>query len=84
MNDVTSRQTIAFGHLGITYITTTETAALLNEFGPGRAMDRTVDATAAQKRRACGVYDRIDSQCCDVTQDGLNYRDHVGATQRLY
>jgi hypothetical protein len=48
-----------------------ERAAFGKKFGPGRAMDRPIDAATAEQRRVRRVDDSVNAQACDVGDDNL-------------
>ena len=48
MDDMTRRQPITLGDFGVAGFAAVEHAAFGEKPGPGRAMDRTIDATAAE------------------------------------
>jgi len=65
---------MAAGELGIARLAATQPSALGQQLGTGGAMNRAVDAPAAEQRRVGGVDDRINPQRGDVgaqrAQDG--------------
>ena len=50
-----------------------EPAALFEDRGAAGAVDRTVDAAAAEQRRVRGIHDRVDLLPCDVADDELDH-----------
>jgi hypothetical protein len=52
--------------LGVARLTAAQPATLLEDPGPSCAMNRTVDAAAAEQRRVRGIDDRIDALVSDV------------------
>jgi hypothetical protein len=48
-----------------------ERTAFRKKFGPGRAMDRPIDAATAQQRGIRGVDDSVNAQARDVGDDDL-------------
>ena len=62
MDHMPRRQPISAGDLGIAGRATIERAAFGEQFGPGRAMDRAIDAAAAEQRRVRGVDDGVNAQ----------------------
>jgi hypothetical protein len=48
MNDVPRRQAISLGDFGPAGLAAMQRAAFGEEFGPGRAMDRAIDAATAE------------------------------------
>jgi hypothetical protein len=49
MDHMPRRQPISSGDLGVASLAALEAAAFGQKLGPGRAMDRTIDAAAAQQ-----------------------------------
>ncbi len=79
MNDVPGLEPIATGDLGIAGIATTERFALGQQFRPGSAMNRTIDATTAEQRAIGGIHDGIDVERRNVCYDNLeNCRPNLG------
>jgi hypothetical protein len=66
MNDMPRRQLVAFGDFGVAGLAAVKRAALSEQLRPGGAMDRPIDAAAAQQRGIRGVDDGINAQCGDV------------------
>jgi hypothetical protein len=66
MNYMPRRQTVTFGDFGVAGLAAMERAAFGQQFGPGRAMDRTIDAATAEQRRVGGVDDGVNAQRRDV------------------
>ena len=60
MNDVPGLEAIAAGDLGGTGVAAAQRLALGQQLGSGGAMDRAVDAAAAEQRRVRGVDDGVD------------------------
>ncbi len=60
------RQPIALGDLGVAGLATIQHAAFDRELRPGCAMNRAVDAAAAEQRRIGGVDDGVNAQGRDV------------------
>ncbi len=61
MNDLPRRKTIAFGDFGIAGGAAMKRAAFGEQLRPCRAMDRTIDTTAAQQRGIRGVDDGVNA-----------------------
>jgi hypothetical protein len=61
MDDMTRRQTVPPGNLGIAGFATAELTTFGEQFGPGGPVNRTVNATAAEQRRIRGVDDRVNA-----------------------
>ena len=74
MNHMPRRQTISPGDFGAAGLATVERAAFVEQFGPGRAMDRTIDAATAEQRRIRGVDDGVNAQRRDVRDDDFQPR----------
>jgi hypothetical protein len=51
-----------------------ERAALGKQFRPGRAMDRTIDAAAAEQRGVGGVDDGVNAKRCDIGDGDFQQR----------
>ena len=62
MDHMPRRQPIAAGDLGVAGLAAMERAAFGEQLGPGGAMDRAVDAAAAEQRRIRGVDDGVNAQ----------------------
>jgi hypothetical protein len=71
MNHMSRRKPISVGDLGATGLATMQGAAFGKKFGPGRAMDRTIDAATAEQRGIRRVDDGINAQARDVGDDNL-------------
>src|SRR5690348_5943934 len=74
MDHVLRRQPISPGDLGAAGLAATEGAAFGEELRAGRAMDRAIDAAAAQERRVRGVDDGVNAQCGDVGNNDFQPR----------
>ena len=61
MNHMPCRQPISFGDFGAAGLAATERAAFGQELRPGGAMDRTIDAAAAEQRTVRGVDDGVNA-----------------------
>ena len=71
MDDVPRGQAVALGDLGVAGLAAVQRAALFQKLRAGRAMDRAIDAAAAQQAFVGGVDDRIDVEPGDVAFDDL-------------
>jgi len=65
------RQPIRRSDLGAAGLAAMERTAFRKKFGPGRAMDRPIDAATAQQRGIRGVDDSVNAQARDVGDDNL-------------
>jgi hypothetical protein len=65
---------ITFGDFGAAGLAAMERAAFGQQFGPGRAMDRTIDAAAAEQRRVGGVDDGVNAQRRDIGDNDFQPR----------
>ena len=74
MNHMPRRQTIASGDFGVAGLAAVERAAFGKKLRPGGAMDRAVDAAAAEQRRIGGVDDGVNAQGRDVGDDDFQPR----------
>jgi hypothetical protein len=74
MNDMARGKTVALGDLGVAGVAAVESAALGEQLGARRAMDRAIDATAAEQRTIRGVDDGVNAQGSDVGDDNLASR----------
>ena len=74
MDHMPGRQPVSSGDLGIASFAAAQRAAFLKQLAAGRAMDRTINAAAAQQRAICSVDDCIDAQCHDVGDDDFKPR----------
>src|SRR5581483_12083980 len=72
VNHVARAQAEAGRHLGVAGLAAAERAARLEQFAPGRAMDRAVHAAAAEQRRVGGVDDGVDVQRRQVALPDLD------------
>jgi hypothetical protein len=61
MNHMPRRQPIAIRDFSVAGFAALQHAAFAEKFGPGRAMDRAIHATAAQEGRVCGVDDGVNA-----------------------
>lgn len=71
MNDVAGRQPITFGDLGVARGAAAQRTAFHQQVRASSAMDRAVDAPAAQQRIVRRVDDRIDIESCNVGDDDV-------------
>ena len=74
MDHMPRRQPITPGDLGVTGGAAMERAALGQQFGPGRAMDRAIDAATAEQRAIRRVDDGVNAQRRDVGNEDLEPR----------
>ena len=74
MDHMLGRQSISAGDFGVAGLAAMERAAFGEQFGPGRAMDRAIDAAAAKQRRIRGVDDGVNAQRGDVGDDDFQPR----------
>ncbi len=68
------RQPVTAGDPGIAGVAAAERFTFGEQFGTGRAMDRTVDTAAAEQGGVGGVDDRVDGERGDVGDDDLTGR----------
>ena len=61
MNDMPRRQAISLGDFGAAGLAAMQRAAFGEEFGPGRAMDRPIDAATAEQRLVRSVDDGVNA-----------------------
>jgi hypothetical protein len=73
VNDVPRSKPSGARRLGVTGVATTQQAALREQLGPGRAVDRTVDSAPAEEARVRGIDDRVDVLLRDVPANGLDH-----------
>ena len=74
MDHMPRREPVAFGDLGVAGGAAAERTAFGQKLWPRGAMDRAVDAAAAEKRRVRGVDDGVNAQCRDVGNDDFQPR----------
>ena len=74
MDHMPRRKIVSSGDLGAAGLATMEVAAFGKKLRPGRAMDRAVDATAAEQRRVRGVDDGVNAQARDVGDNDFQPR----------
>ena len=74
VNHMPCRQTITLGDFGVPGLAAVERTAFGKQPGPGRAMDRAIDATATEQRGMRSVDDGVDAQCRDVGDDDFQKR----------
>jgi len=61
MNDIPRRKLIALGDLGVAGCAAAKRAAFGKQFRSRGAMDRAIDAAAAQQRRIRGIDDGVNA-----------------------
>lgn len=71
VNDVAGGQPIAVGDLGVAGGAAAELAAFGQQFRPGGAMNRTINAATAQQRGVRRIDDGIDLEGRDVGDDDV-------------
>ena len=71
VNDMTGREAVCLGDLGIASLAAMKLPTFHYEFRTCRAMDSPINATTAKQGSIGGVYDRIDAQGRDVGDDDL-------------
>jgi hypothetical protein len=69
VNHMPGWQAITSGNLGSAGLAAAQCAAFGNQLRAGRAMDRTIDAAAAQQRAIGRVDDRVNAQCRNIGDD---------------
>ena len=74
MNHMPRRKEISFGDLGVAGLAAVERSALSQQLGPGRIMDRAIDAAPAKERRIRRVDDGVNAQCGDVGNNDFQPR----------
>jgi hypothetical protein len=74
MNYVPRRQSIGLRDFSITRDAAMERPALGEQFGACRAVDRAIDAPAAQQRTIRSADDRVNAQACDISEDDFKPR----------
>lgn len=79
MDYVLRRQPVSASDLGVAGLAAAERAAFVKQFGPCRAVNGTVNATAPQQRRMCGVDDSVNAQCRNVSDDDFESRRRAQA-----
>jgi hypothetical protein len=73
MDDVAGRQVPACRRLRVARLAAAEATALLEDRRAAGAVDRAVDATAAEQCRVGRVHDRVDLLLREVADDELNH-----------
>ena len=68
------RKEISFGDLGVAGLAAVERPALGQQLGPGRIMDRAIDAAPAKERRIRRVDDGVNAQRGDVGNNDFQPR----------
>jgi hypothetical protein len=66
MNHMPRRQPVSPGDFGVAGAAAMERAAFGQQLGPGRPMDRAIDAASAEQRGVGGVDDGVNAQCRDI------------------
>ena len=74
VNHMPRRQPITLGDLGVAGLAAMQRAAFGQQFRPGRAMDRAIDAAAAEQRGVRRVDDGVNAQRRDVGNDDFQPR----------
>jgi hypothetical protein len=74
MNYMPRRQPITSGDFGVAGRAAMERAAFSEQFRPGRTMDRTIDAAAAEQRGVGGVDDGVNAKRRDIGDDDFQPR----------
>ncbi|GKQ55879.1 hypothetical protein BRSPCE3_67340 [Bradyrhizobium sp. Ce-3] len=74
MDHVLRREPITLGDLGITRCAAVECSTLVKQFGPGRVVDRAVDAAAPKQRGIGRVDDGVNAERRDVGNDDVEPR----------
>jgi len=73
VDHVPGRQPVAGGRLRLARTAAAEPTALLEQLGTGGAVNRAVDAAAAEQRAVGSVDDRVDILLCDVSERRLDH-----------
>ena len=74
MNHMSRRELVTFSDLGVAGLAAVERSALSQQLGPGRIMDRAIDAAPAKERRIRRVDDGVNAQCGDVGNNDFQPR----------
>ena|SRR5882762_9143624 len=74
MNHVFGGEPVALRDLCVTGLAAIKSLALVIKLRPGGAMDRAIDATAAEKRCIGGVDDRVNAKRGDIGNDDFEPR----------
>ena len=74
MDHMPRRKEISFGDLGVAGLAAVERSALGQQLGPGRIMDRAIDAAPAKQRRIRRVDDGVNAQRGDVGNNDFQPR----------
>ena len=74
MDDMARRQAVAQGDPGVAGGAAAQLTAFGQQFGTGGAMNRAIDATAAQQRNIRRVDDGVDSERRDIGDGDLEPR----------
>ena len=71
MDDVAGRQAVALGDFGVAGGAAAQPTAFGQQFGAGGAMNRAIDATAAEQRGVRRIDDGIDIERRDIGDDNV-------------
>ena|SRR6266849_3062918 len=74
MDHMPGRQPIAAGDARLAGRTAADLAAFLQQLGPGGAVDRAIDAAAAEESGVGGVDDGVDIELGDIGFDDLDFQ----------
>ena len=74
MNHMPGRKPIPRSDFGVAGLAAMERAAFGEQLGPGRAVDRTIDATAAEHRGIRGVDEGVNAERGDVSNNSFQPR----------
>jgi hypothetical protein len=80
MNHMPRWKEISLGDLGVAGLAAVELTALSQQLGPGRIMDRAIDAPSAEQRRIRRVDDGINAQRGDVGNN--DFQPHLADLAR--
>jgi hypothetical protein len=67
VNDVLGFQVVAFGDLGLSGLTSTQSSAFREELWAGRAMDRPINPPSSKQRTVGGIDDGIGILVGDIS-----------------
>ena len=73
MDNVPGLEPVPAGDLGAAGVAAAQCFALGQQVRPGRAMNRTVDATTTEQRAIGGIHDGVDVERRDVRYDDVEY-----------
>ena len=82
MDDVSSRQPISFGDLGVAGLTAAEPTAFHRKLRAGSAMDCTIHPATAEEGRVGRVDDGVNPQCRNIGDDDFESGRADGADQK--